>query len=342
MWPAIPAWGGPGSASPSPRWVTLLAAPGKTARNSRAHPISLDLQAAQPRKRDVLATMPDPALWTQSNLPKTWVNICRSPRSAVSPRLLERLFAARSATFLPRRAPLAGVPGGKFSLPDYLLQEFHGCRTVTTVDRLCRVRPRIRGRNARADEGPTRPMAERFAACRAVLDVGCGAGRLAQVVRDRGVDDVWVSIRAPTRSTSRRGAFRARASFRASREDMQFSAGRFDGIGVCFVLHELPRLVVERAVAEFARLTRPGGVLVITGAVAGARPRRMARRRCGAWGARHVLQGAAWLSSSRFLTTGSRPRRSAPRRHARIPIETDRLGVPFREIVARRHGSAPI
>ena len=101
-------------------------------------------------------------------------------------------------------------------------------------------------------------------------------------------------------------------------------------------MHELPRAVIERAVAEFARVIRPGGALVIT------EPSPAHVR--GGWVdlvRRHGLFGAyfkalAWLVFEPFLDDWlALDFEGLLARHG-FRLEEDRLGVPFREIVARR------
>lgn len=183
-------------------------------------------------------------------------------------------------------------------------------------------------------------MAERFASCRSVLDVGCGAGRLAEVLQGRGMQDVWGLDPCPYALEVASARVPGAHFVQGLAEDLGFAAERFDGIGVCFVLHELPRMVVERAVSEFARVVRPGGVLVIT------EPSPAHVR--GGWLdliRRHGLFGAyfkalAWLVFEPFLDDwlGLDVAELLGRHGFRL--EQDRQGVPFREIVARRLGAS--
>ena len=46
-------------------------------------------------------------------------------------------------------------------------------------------------------------------------------------------------------------------------EDLPFANQSLDGIALCFVLHEIPPKYIEQALAEFARVLKPGGKLVI-------------------------------------------------------------------------------
>jgi ubiquinone/menaquinone biosynthesis C-methylase UbiE len=243
----------------------------------------------------------------------------------------------RSALRRPRPVELpTGVPG-RSTLPEYLLQEFHGMPNgyysstvaagyargfeVVMLGRMSALRAR---------------MADRLAAGPSVLDVGCGAGRLVEEVQMRGVNDVWGVDPCPYALDVAASRVPSARFVQGIAEKTTFGAGRFDGIGVCFVLHELPRLAVERAVAEFRRLLRPGGALVIS------EPSPEHVR--GSWFdlvKQHGLLGAyykalAWLVFEPFLDDWLAVDVQALLEAHGFRVESDRLGVPFREIVARR------
>jgi ubiquinone/menaquinone biosynthesis C-methylase UbiE len=179
-------------------------------------------------------------------------------------------------------------------------------------------------------------MATRFAPCRSVLDVGCGAGRLAEVLMARGMEDVWGLDPCPysleVAATRAPGA----RFVQGLAESTGFADGRFDGLCVCFVLHELPRAIIERAFAEFARIVRPGGVLVVTEPSpahvrAGWLELLRSRGLFGAYfKALACLVFEPFLDDWLALDVGDLLARNGFR------LEEDRLGVPFREIVARR------
>jgi ubiquinone/menaquinone biosynthesis C-methylase UbiE len=281
--------------------------------------------------------MPDPASWTQVALPKTWVD----DLSIASPRGISTFVGGPFRSALRRSRPVElpkGVPG-RASLPAYLLQEFHGmpngyyssavsagyARWFETV-----MLGEMKGLRDR--------MAARFAACasQAVLDVGCGAGRLAEVLMGRGMKDVWGLDPCPYALDVAAARVPAAHFVQGLAEDTGFSSGRFDGLGVCFVLHELPRAVVERAFAEFARILRPGGALVITEpSPAHVRAGWLdLLRGHGLFGlyfkALACLVFEPFLDDWLGLDVGELLARHGFR------LEHDRLGVPFREIVARR------
>ncbi len=183
-------------------------------------------------------------------------------------------------------------------------------------------------------------MAARFRGCGSVLDVGCGAGRLAEVMRAGGIDDVWGLDPCPYALEVASARVPGARFVQGLAEGIDFAAERFDGVGVCFVLHELPRPALEKALAEFRRVLRPGGTLVIT------EPSPAHVR--GEWGdvlRKHGPLGAYYKALARvvfepFLDDWMEVDVQALLARHGFRIEQDQLGVPFREIVARRESAS--
>ncbi len=178
-------------------------------------------------------------------------------------------------------------------------------------------------------------MADRLARGRSVLDVGCGAGRLVEEIQTRGVSDVWGMDPCPYALDVAAARVPSARFVQGIAEDTGFAPERFDSIGVCFVLHELPRLAVEKALDEFRRLLRPGGALVISEPspkhVLGSWPDLVKQH--GALGA--YYKALAWLVFEPFLGDWLSVDPKALLEKHGFRVESDRLGVPFREIVAR-------
>lgn len=98
-----------------------------------------------------------------------------------------------------------------------------------------------------------------------VLDIGCGTGRLVHFLLDcvAGLGSVvGIDFSLRMLQWGRRKIMGPRALFLpADAEHLPFAEGRFHAV-ICFAA--FPHLdAKERAVAEFCRVTRPGGRLVI-------------------------------------------------------------------------------
>lgn len=282
--------------------------------------------------------MPDPASWTSEPLPKTWVDEV----PLTTPRGFSTFVGGPIRSAFRRSRPVElpeQVPGSR-SLPAYLLQEFHGMPNgyySTTV-----ASGYARGFEAAMLGQMTSlraRMAARFADCRSVLDVGCGAGRLAEVLHARGIEDIWGLDPCPYALDVAAARVPQARFVQGIAEEMRFASSRFDGIGVCFVMHELPRRVIDRSFAEFARLLRPGGVLLVTepspAHVRGGWLEVM--RRYGFFGA--YFKTLASLVFEPFLDDWLEVDVASTLRAHGFVLEEDRIGVPFREIVARRVAS---
>ena len=100
-----------------------------------------------------------------------------------------------------------------------------------------------------------------------LLDVACGTGRFLSSVKHN-------HPRLPVVGLDLSAAYlrRARQELRdwswadlalGPAEALPFADASFDGVTCVYLFHELPRPVRERAAAEFARVLRPGGRLVL-------------------------------------------------------------------------------
>lgn len=211
-----------------------------------------------PASSDASADARDNIDWRTAPLPGGWpdhLNLA-SPRDLAI--LLKRLFGRRRRVEIP-----AGLPGAD-RLPAYLRHEFHHLPNGNYSKRIVFGYSRyfdliMLGRTQRARVA----IAQRLSECRATLDVGCGAGELAGTLLATGVPEVWGLDPSPflLREAARR---HPGARFvQGIAETTGFPAARFDGAGICFVLHELPTRAADRALAELHRILTPGGKLVI-------------------------------------------------------------------------------
>ena len=103
----------------------------------------------------------------------------------------------------------------------------------------------------RAEEGPL-----------AVLDVGCGPGRVAGLLDDRGLTTIGIDLSPGMIEIARRD--HPGPDFRVgSMTDLDLPDGGLAGVLSWWSIIHLPRDVVPQAFAEFHRVLAPGGVLVL-------------------------------------------------------------------------------
>ena len=104
-----------------------------------------------------------------------------------------------------------------------------------------------------------------FAAARAILDIGCGCGRLARWVIRRGGEAriSGVDINRPMVAWCRRNLPGRWQAIRIG-QDLPFEAAGFDVAYACSVVTHLREDTTARWFADLARVMAPGGVLLVT------------------------------------------------------------------------------
>ena len=197
--------------------------------------------------------------WAQLELQDTWPDALRLNTLAGWRRLLAAVFARqRSKVRVPANTPWLD------SLPKYLLQEFHNLPNgnysrrfsrgyITGFDRS------MLGFSRRAREH----MAQQLSGSDAVLDIGTSGGHMARALKDAGVKEVWGIDPSPYMLKHAASDHPDIKFVHGIAEDLPFPAARFDGISVCFVLHEIPPKYIRQALASFHRVLKPGGLVAI-------------------------------------------------------------------------------
>ncbi len=196
--------------------------------------------------------------WASLELPDAWPDQLdlRRPRQLLT--LLRGIAGRGRRVQLPERLP------GRELLPKYLLQEFHNLPNGNYSRRISRgyltgfdrvMLGHMRGARAR--------LADFLRGCDSAIDIGCGGGRTAAALREAGVREVWGLDPSPYLLQHAAHDFPTVRFVQGLAEQTGFPERRFDGIAACFLLHELPPRQTGHALAEFARILRPGGRLAI-------------------------------------------------------------------------------
>jgi ubiquinone/menaquinone biosynthesis C-methylase UbiE len=97
-----------------------------------------------------------------------------------------------------------------------------------------------------------------------ILDCGCGAGDVSALLHEHANEVISFDVAGSNaRQTHRNLTARFGGAFvlRAGGEELPFTDSSFDAVVLADVIEHIPR--ADRAVAEFARVLRPGGRLVM-------------------------------------------------------------------------------
>ncbi|THJ25358.1 MAG: class I SAM-dependent methyltransferase [Nitrospira sp. CG24E] len=103
----------------------------------------------------------------------------------------------------------------------------------------------------------------RFPADARLLDLGCGGGRDAGDLAQRGYRVVGVDRTRALLSAGRR-RYRSLPLVRADLRDLPFQAMSFDGLWAAASLMHLPKPDARRILGDLCRLVRPGGLFAAT------------------------------------------------------------------------------
>jgi len=95
----------------------------------------------------------------------------------------------------------------------------------------------------------------------AILDAGCGAGSLMDMLQEKGAISVGVDVSSEFVVMVRNRGLQAEE---ASITDMPFVNGAFNAIISNFVINNLPLEGQQQALSEFARVLKPEGVCVFS------------------------------------------------------------------------------
>lgn len=197
--------------------------------------------------------------WTDTELPDTWADRFDFRKPSHWLHFFRAIVGKeRLRVSLPEQLP------GRERIPKYVLQEFHGLPNGNYSKRI--TRGYINGFDRimlGVMDGARDRIANALRHCQSVLDAGCAGGRTAAAVKEAGVSDVWGLDPSPYLLQHAAQDHPQVKFVQAVAEDTGFPDQRFDGLAVCFLLHEIPPRYLRKVLAEFDRILRPGGLLAV-------------------------------------------------------------------------------
>lgn len=97
-----------------------------------------------------------------------------------------------------------------------------------------------------------------------ILDVATGTGEQALAFAEKGAEVIGIDLSEQMLRVARRKNRLPNLSFqRADAAELPFPAASFDVTCISFALHEMPQSVREAVLSGTARVTKPGGLIVV-------------------------------------------------------------------------------
>lgn len=97
-----------------------------------------------------------------------------------------------------------------------------------------------------------------------ILDVATGTGEQALAFARRGAEVIGIDLSERMLRVARRKSRLPNLSFqRADAAELPFPSASFDVVSISFALHEMPDTVREAVLSDAARVTKPGGLVVV-------------------------------------------------------------------------------
>lgn len=197
--------------------------------------------------------------WTDLTLPDSWADQLDLRRPSHLWRFLSKVLLRRlNRVELPQGLPV-NVP-----IPKYVLQEFHNLPNGNYSKKI------TRGYSTGFDvvmlgemRSARNAMAQTLAACKTVVDIGCGAGHSTRALEQAGIGEVWGLDASPYLLQHAAQKYPQHRFVQGLAEHTNLPEHYFEGIAACFVFHEIPPRQADRALDEFRRILKPNGLLTL-------------------------------------------------------------------------------
>lgn len=203
----------------------------------------------------------DPVIpdWHNIELPNTWADELNLANPLQLIRFIKQLRSKnRQAVRLPNN--LIGLN----KIPAYARQEFHGLPNGNYSNSISH--GYITGFDIvmLGTMGAARKALMTYCkGANSLLDIGCGGGKTAHEAKKSGINDVWGLDPSPYLLCHTAKRYHGIKFVQGSAEKTEFSHQRFDCITSCFVLHEIPPKYSNKALEEFNRILKLGGIVAI-------------------------------------------------------------------------------
>lgn len=201
---------------------------------------------------------PDIPDWKNITLPNAWVDelAFRNPLHWL--KLIAAILGKRHKVKLPDNCSNAEM------IPKYAQQEFHHLPNGNYSNKLATGYIKgfdiaMLGKMLKARQ----KIGQALSNCNSVLDIGCGGGKTAQTIYDNGIKDVWGIDISPYLLKAAAIRHPNIQYIQAPAEHLPFPDERFDGVAICYVLHEIPPKYIAKILDEIHRVLKPRGKLVV-------------------------------------------------------------------------------
>ena len=169
-------------------------------------------------------------------------------------------------TLFGRQRPVQLAPGlpHEIYLPDYLLVEFHNMPNGYYSKTMAWGYHEFFSRSMwGALEDSCNWLIDHYVGCNTFLDLGCGSGRLAKAALAAGAKEAYGLDPCPYLLRIAAEDAPSAHFVQGVAEDMPFPRSSFDGVGACYLFHELPADIADRALDGVSRVLKPGGLFSI-------------------------------------------------------------------------------